>query len=468
MIEGVSDSAQLFDLNIEEVLEHWEVEHAIREVIANALDEQLLSSSAEAQISEDGQGTCRIRDFGRGLAISHFTLNENEEKLAGLSGVIGKFGVGLKDALATFHRRGVGVTIRSRHGVFRLREASKHNFEGITTLHVEWRPGPAEMQGTEFELNGVPPADLEAAKALFLRFSGEERIECTPYGEILRRGGGAARVYISGVLAAEEPNFLFSYNITSLTKAMRKRLNRERSNVGRTTYAERVKAILKSSETEEVAAELVAQVAARSRGGQADEMQWIEVSQRALNLLHDRRRVAFVTEQEMALHPHVIDNMRGDRLEVVVVDEAQKGKLAAQREDGDPELRTLEGYVDEYNESFHYRFVEPAALSAGERAVLARVPSLLAAAGLTPGALPPVRISETMRVGLDTTNGVWDAELEAIVIKREQLTSLERFAGVLLHEAAHAMSGAVDATREFETVLTAYLGRAAVAALGAK
>ena len=28
---------ELFDLNIEKVLEHWEVKHAIREVIANEI-----------------------------------------------------------------------------------------------------------------------------------------------------------------------------------------------------------------------------------------------------------------------------------------------------------------------------------------------------------------------------------------------------------------------------------------------
>ena len=74
-------TAQLFDLNIEEVLEHWGIEHAIRELIANALDEQLLTSSADVEITEDGTGGCRIRDFGRGLSIEHFTLSENAEKL---------------------------------------------------------------------------------------------------------------------------------------------------------------------------------------------------------------------------------------------------------------------------------------------------------------------------------------------------------------------------------------------------
>ena len=96
-----------FDLNIEEVLENWEVEHALREVIANAIDEQLLSSTKDIEIAKDRSGQWHVRDFGRGLRIEHFTLNEDKEKLASDLPVIGKFGVGLKDALATFHRRGV-------------------------------------------------------------------------------------------------------------------------------------------------------------------------------------------------------------------------------------------------------------------------------------------------------------------------------------------------------------------------
>jgi len=98
------------DLNIEEVLEHWDVEHALREIIANALDEQYLSGSVDIEISEDPRGGSHIRDHGRGLEIEHFTLNENEEKTASDSRVIGKFGVGLKDAVAT----SIGTGFRSR------------------------------------------------------------------------------------------------------------------------------------------------------------------------------------------------------------------------------------------------------------------------------------------------------------------------------------------------------------------
>ena len=45
-----------FDLNIEKILEGWELKHAIREVIANALDEQVLSNTQDVTISADHSG----------------------------------------------------------------------------------------------------------------------------------------------------------------------------------------------------------------------------------------------------------------------------------------------------------------------------------------------------------------------------------------------------------------------------
>ena len=64
-----------------------------------------------------------------------------------------------------------------------------------------------------------------------------------------------------------------------------------------------------------------------------------------------------------------------------------------------------------------------------------------------------------MRATEDGTNGVWDSNLKAVIVKRTQLRLLSTFAGTLLHECAHAVSGATDCTRFFENVLTDYLGR---------
>jgi len=460
---GRKMAVRLFDLNIEEVLDNWEVEHALREIIANALDEQVLSRSAEIRIFKDERGFWHIRDFGRGLQIEHFTLNENQEKLRSPSDVIGKFGVGLKDALATFHRRHVDVYIRSSHGVYTLRKAEKHNFDGITTLHVEYRDPPTDFRGTEFVFRGVTDEDMANAKSLFMKFAGEGIIEDGAYGQILHRKGDWGRVYILGVLASEEPNFLFSYNVTSLTESMRKRLNRERLNVGRTTYAERIKTILKNSKSETVHRLLVAEVRKRATGEQCDEMGWIEISQMALNLMHQQERVVYFTEDELKWRANLLDRALSDGYTPVVITEQQKAKLEQQMASGGPEVRTLTRFEEEWNESFQYRFVDPRRLTREERRVYDRTREIIALVGIDGG--PEIRISETMRVTNDDTSGVWDPSIPAIVVKRSQLWSLVHYAATLLHELGHATSGTEDATRAFEQVLTDYLGRTATAAI---
>ncbi len=455
---------RFFDLNIEEVLDNWEVSHALREVISNALDEQTLSGTKDIEIAKH-DGDWVIRDFGRGLRIDHFTLNENKEKLGASTGVIGKFGVGLKDALATFNRRGVEPVIASRFGTFRLRQTEKHGFGDITTLHVSYDDRETDMEGTEFRLIGATDDQVEDAKRLFLRFNDEEVIDETRYGEILRAKPGRGRVYISGVFAAEEENFLFSYNVTHLTDAMKKRLNRERLNVGRTTYAERVKSILRESSTDEVHDLLIEELLERGRGPVPDELQWIEIAQMTLTLLHEKEDVIFVVEHELHSHPDVLDHARADGLKIVIVTNAEKSKLVEQAKAGGVEVRTLENYVAEFNESFEYRFVDPLDLSETERAVFARTAEIMALVGVTGEHAPDVKISETMRISRDDTEGVWDPDLDAIVIKRANLKAETSYAAILLHELAHATTGAHDVTREFENVLTRYLGQTSTVAL---
>lgn len=54
--------------------------------------------------------------------------------------------------------------------------------------------------------------------------------------------------------------------------------------------------------------------------------------------------------------------------------------------------------------------------------------------------------------------GLWILAEERILIKRKQLTELSKYAGTLLHECGHAISGAGDLSRDFETELTDIIG----------
>jgi len=241
-----------FDLNIEKILENWETKHAAREIIANAIDEQKLTGSKEIEIFKDASSNWHIKDYGRGLKHEHFTQKENDEKL-NHDGIIGKFGIGLKDALATFERKGIEVKMQSRYGDISLGKSQKSGFDDLITLHAYIsEPSNPSLVGTEFILKNISDFDIQQAKNLFLKFTNERVIEKTKHGDVLQKAGNQGNIYINGVLVAFEENFLFSYHITSLNAAIKKAINRERTNVGRTAYANTVKAILLDCGSEEI------------------------------------------------------------------------------------------------------------------------------------------------------------------------------------------------------------------------
>ena len=92
-------------------------------------------------------------------------------------------------------------------------------------------------------------------------------------------------------------------------------------------------------------------------------------------------------------------------------------------------------------------------------------PKLIELAGFRPDTAPAVKISTTMRITLDNTSGVWDPQLQAIIILRRQLLNPEAYAGTLIHELIHATTHLADESRSFEMALTQYLGKVAISAL---
>ena len=185
------EAARHFDLNVERVLEHWTVAHAIRELIANALDEHALTDSSAPEIYKHSDGTWHIRDYGRGVRYEHLTQNENDEKLANTSRVIGKFGVGLKDALAAFDRHGIDAYICSRHSDIRIRKEEKAGFETLSTLHaIITPPSQPDIQGTDISISGIADSDMAAAKDFFLIYSADQILEVTRYGQVVETQEG--------------------------------------------------------------------------------------------------------------------------------------------------------------------------------------------------------------------------------------------------------------------------------------
>lgn len=465
---------EAFDLNVEEVLEHWTVAHAVRELIANALDEQVLTATADPEIAKSPYGVWHVRDFGRGVRPEHLTQRENPEKLSHPN-LIGKFGVGLKDALAVLHRHDISVVLRSRWADIGIGMRPKHGFAGITTLHgLVAAPSQPAMIGTDVVLTGVGDNDVAAAKDFFLQFSGEERLDRTKVGDILavpRRR--RPRIYVNGLHVADEPGFLFSYNVTALTQGLRRALNRERSNVGRTAYGERVRAILTQAEAPTVVRALADDLSAFAAGNSHDELKtWRDAAVHACKALSALDKVVFITSTDaMGPRRQLIDYAMADGLRVVVVPDDVYAKLDKEVDFMGNPVRNLLLYAQELDQSFEYEFVEVDAMTAAERRVFERTDAILELArmGGRRRRVQEVRISETMRPDprLAQFDGIWESEGRRIVIKRSTLRSLASYAGALLHEATHVITDASDATLDFEVGLSAVAGKVAETALTA-
>ncbi len=456
-------NAKEFDLNIEKILENWEIYHAVREIIANALDEQILTNTKDISIYKTNDGCWHIIDYGRGLNYHHLTQNENEEKLTN-DKLIGRFGVGLKDALATLYRHGIKVQIISKYGSITLKEASKSGFDDIVTLHAEIIPSQnPNIIGTDFCLYGCNVEDIAKAKSLFLNFSGKRILEKTIYGEVIENTADTADIYINGVKVAEEPNFLFSYNITSLTAQLKKALNRERTNVGRSAYTGRIKDILKACSSEIVIDTLVDDLQQFGTGNRHDELSWNEISMHAsVKMSQQHKDTTFVTTSDLQNNPSLIDDMQRSGYNPVVVPDSIISKMNDYNtgaKNGET-LTTASQYLKEEQERFVPIPVDISTLTMQEREVYNKTDDILKLISGIPKNVRKIIIVEKIYESelFNETLGLWMPMENTILIKRNQLKSIKQYSGTLLHECAHAISGANDVSRNFELKLTEIIG----------
>ena len=457
---------EAFDLNVEKILEHWTPAHALREVIANALDEHASVGDQEPPtIDQDGDGAWHVSDRGRGLRYQHLTQNESEEK-KDHPGVVGQFGVGLKDALATFFRNGIDVSIRSPHGEIRLDVRHKHGFADVETLHALVGPPDPGQVGTDVRLQGITDEDVETAKRFFLRYDPTvEVVASTSYGDVLSRAGGSSAVYVRGVRVAEDDGLLFSYDITRLDAKLRKALNRERSNVGRTAYTDRVKAILLALDDPATLTRLAEDMEGFAKGETHDEVKWTDVAERVvLRLAELDPSTVFVTAAERWSRPELIRRAQDEGRKVFVVPDALAARLARE---GNESVMTLGRFVRDWNERVVIEPIDEALLDPRERAVLDLAPRVLAVVGRSAAEVPVV-VSETLHLtpdGRETADGLWEPGPRRIVVNRRTLRSRHHFVSTLLHELAHEMTAATDLTAAFEEGLTELLGATGVAAV---
>jgi hypothetical protein len=216
---------------------------------------------------------------------------------------------------------------------------------------------------------------------------------------------------------------------------------------------------------EEIGNALSADLTQYSYGNSHDELKWIDVQQHAANILNKYRKVVFVTAEEIERGTDLVDEARQGGSEIVVIPTNLRDKISEQNinENFENKVRIFTEFVSERNENFEFKFISTEELSLSEKMILNKKEVIFSLIGGKPFNVKEVLISETMQKDdytFQPTEGLWihSNGFGSIIIKRSVLNDQQRFIAVLLHELAHAISGATDATRRFESELTRMLG----------
>lgn len=197
-------------------------------------------------------------------------------------------------------------------------------------------------------------------------------------------------------------------------------------------------------------------------GESHDELSWIDVSVHACKLLNSKDKVIFLTPWELSDAQTMVDRAKRDGFRIITIPENVKSKTRGLKDIEGNEIRDLEEYTAQWNDSFEFKFIDENSLSKKEKEIFSKKDDILKLIGGKPTKVKEILISETMRLetqGYDEARGVWEEHEKRIIIKRDQFKDLVSFAGTLLHETAHAISGASDITIEFENELTQLLGK---------
>lgn len=450
----VKMSVKTFDLNIGEILEHWSLPLAIREIIANSIDETALSKcSKDMEIKKLDELSYVIRDYGRGIRYENLVQDESKEKLKNTS-VIGKFGFGLKDAIATFIRNNINFKIKSKHNLITVKKSAKHNFEDIKTLHAFVDTDvEKDFEGTEIILYDLKDDDMEKAKNFFLKYNTLKLLETTKFGELYESKTKKSMIFMNGIKIAEEPNFLFHYNITSITPKMRKSLNRERTNVGRALYSKRIQDILQKCTSDDILSKLVNDISNIERGVHHDEITFEAVKVYAIRHYNTNNRCIFLTKDELVRNPDIMNDCNKNGKKIIIVSNKTIGSLSNKTDVMGNPINTLTTFLSET--VVPKGIIDIKTLEGDIKENFLKTESILNMAGYHK------RFPLYIVKGFDTKYSFNIAGLYhngSVYILKDELISLTRYAGTLIHEYIHATTHTCDSTRDFETHLTDMIG----------
>lgn len=208
------------DLNItDEYGLRWSLKHAVREVVANAHD---------VATRPDGRGSFKVEHSAAkqlltvtsdGLAMGQRALIFGNS--VGHDSRIGRFGDGLKVALAVFRRLGVAVKVNTGREIWTIGDGYR---DGVRVVVVNTRalPAASHRERVVFEINGVSADDWATWQKDYLFLVPPQRSVKTEHGTLILDKDRQGCIFSRGVLIQRTDSKEYGYDLPDLT------LNRDR------------------------------------------------------------------------------------------------------------------------------------------------------------------------------------------------------------------------------------------------
>jgi hypothetical protein len=240
------------DLNLgKNVLEHWSVSDALREIISNALDEHTKHNIKKIPIIKQNKRNdyFEIMDYGTGIKLKDFIQNANMAKVND-ERIIGTFGFGLKDALGVLCKKEIDFEILTNEYIFTPKYIKKQRGE---TLHIFVEENKRRMSdefGTRFVFKNLRTIDMNKAKQLFLQLNSDMPnilYEDKTHNKIFKFEGKKQSIYVNGVKIINNSGYHFSYDLNK-NKSFLTSFNRDRQNININIFKKPIQTILENLE----------------------------------------------------------------------------------------------------------------------------------------------------------------------------------------------------------------------------
>lgn len=432
---------------------------SVAELIVNANLEELFTNTKGSGVHVL-DGKWYIRDYGRGIQISHFLEKENfaEDEPIGVDYPIN---MGLVNAIAYLTTHFVEIIIFSKYNTFTF-ETVNFNFKDDTgNLKIIYsEPFDPNFIGTYIEINGAKDNNMVYCQYESAKYWKDTDIEKTDYGMILRKPTYNGAVFVNGIKVSPIHKLPLVLNVYSNSKVLKNAIKWNRFTVPKALFLDDLKKLLLSITSVKIAKEILNHNYVKTENNFFDEKTWNEIYIHCIKILNSTGAFVFLSETDTEYQLRFIRYAHELELQVIFI----KDSL----------IQTIYGMCD-YNEfpilikdelywkyiTFSRNIVKYKELTKHEQKIYSNFKVIFQLFGERPSELKKIFIFEN-HDNDQNISGLrmcfWNYSESSLNINRLTLQSKKIFATIIIPELIQIKYGSMQLTEEYESKILELIG----------